>query len=99
MEMTTRTDIVGVELVNSYECTGSSEPKGPSHDRTPDRELAFMQIVGENGVELFSIRPKTQYSLVSNYPPVCLLLEKEPPQPRTRTRTPHSPQYANGRPS
>ena len=58
METTTRTDIVGIELVNSYECTGGSEPEGPSHERTPDRELAFMQIIGKNGVELFSTHPK-----------------------------------------
>ena len=56
--MTIRTDIVSIELVNSYECAGSGEPEGPSHERTPDRELAFMQIVGENGIELCSIHPK-----------------------------------------
>ena len=48
-----RTDIISIELVNSYECTGSSEPEDPSHERPQDRELAFMHVVGEDGVELF----------------------------------------------
>ena len=80
--MTTRTDIVGVELVNSYKCTGSGEPKGPSHDRTPDRELAFMQIVGENSVELFSTRtPKnaTRFSQQCNLFPPPLGPARPPP--------------------
>ena len=88
METTTRTDIIGIELVNSYECTGSSEPEGPSHKRTPDRELAFMQIVGKNGVELFSTHPKRNTVQSAIYPPVCLLLEMKPPQTPTPGLTP-----------
>jgi hypothetical protein len=53
MEMMARTDIISIELVNSYECTGRREPEAPGEERTQDRELAFMQVVGENGVELF----------------------------------------------
>jgi len=55
------TDVIGIELVDSYECTGSSEPEEPSHDRTQDRELAFMHVVGEDGVELFQ-RKCNQFS-------------------------------------
>jgi hypothetical protein len=51
--MMARTDIISIELVNPYECAGSSEPEDPSHEGTPDRELAFMHVVGEDGVELF----------------------------------------------
>jgi hypothetical protein len=50
--MVALTDIISVELVNSYECTGSREPEDPGHERTQDRELAFVQVVGEECVKL-----------------------------------------------
>ena len=47
-----RTDIISIELVNAYECTGGREPEDPGEERAQERELAFMQVVGEGGVKL-----------------------------------------------
>jgi len=67
--MVARTDIISIELVNPYECTGCSEPEGPGQERTQDRELAFMHVVGEGGIELFFFfRSKTDPGSVSDYP-------------------------------
>lgn len=47
-----RTDVVGVELIHPYECTGSREPEDPGEERAQDGELALMQVVGERRVKL-----------------------------------------------
>ena len=57
-----RTYIIRIELVNAYERTGGGEPEEPGHERAPDRELAFMQVVGEDGVELHII----SYHIISS---------------------------------
>ena len=90
--MITPTDIIGVELVNPYECTGSREPEDPGHERTQDRELAFMQVVGEDGVELFHSKHNRFNQLLSR------LIEIRP-NVGNDVRSCHSPRYANGRPS
>ena len=53
------TDIVGVELVNSYECANSGCTESPCSDWTNDRELSLVHVVNENAVELHK---RGQYS-------------------------------------
>lgn len=61
--MIARTDIISIELVNPYECTGSGEPEDPSHDRTQNCEFALMHVVGEDGIELFRRKCSQRISL------------------------------------
>ena len=46
------TNIICVELVNADQNADGCGPKRPGHQGTKDRELALMEIVYEDGVEL-----------------------------------------------
>lgn len=94
-----RTDIISIELVHPYECTGSREPEDPGEERAQDGELAFVQVVGEGRVELV----QSKRSKFSQHDYNALTEETEPNNGRMcRASAPdpaHSPRYANGRPS
>lgn len=77
--MVIRTDVISIELIYSYEYTGSSEPEGPGQERTQEWELAFMHVVGEDAVELS--HPKC--SRFSQRLLFCLLPEEMGAQHRT----------------
>ena len=46
------TDIVGVELVHSYERADGGSTKGPRGKGPNDREFPLVNVVDENGIEL-----------------------------------------------
>ena len=50
-----RTDVVRVELIHANKNTHSRRSQRPGRQRAQDREFAFVQIVNQDGVELYTV--------------------------------------------